>query len=134
MSEKTKNNKSDLEKKESSRWIKKAEADLRKAKILFSAKEYDGALFYSQQVAEKGLKAVHIFIGQGLTKTHELGALARRVNAPKKIQEKGIILTPYERFSRYPDLNEEFFDKDNSIEALKITQEVLAWCKQQIKI
>ncbi len=44
----------DIGKIESIAWIKKAESDLRKAKILFQAGEYDGALFYSQQTAEKG--------------------------------------------------------------------------------
>jgi len=31
---------------ESADWLKKSESDLRKAKILFQAGEYDGALFY----------------------------------------------------------------------------------------
>ena len=119
---------------ESITWIKKAESDLRKAKILFKAAEYDGTVFYSQQTAEKALKAVHINMGLGLIKTHELGSLSRKVKAPKNIQEKGILLNPYESFSRYPDRNDEIFDKKNSIDALKYSQEVLLWCKQRLKI
>ncbi|MCK4997864.1 HEPN domain-containing protein [Candidatus Pacearchaeota archaeon] len=123
-----------IEKSESIIWIKKAESDLRKAKILFKASEYDGTLFYSQQTAEKALKAVHINIGLGLIKSHELGSLSRRVKAPKNIQEKGILLNPYESFSRYPDKDDGMFDKGNSVDALKYSQEVLAWCKRRLKI
>lgn len=126
--------KKDIAKIESVDWIKKSESDLRKAKILFQAGEYDGALFYSQQTAEKALKAVHIYLGMGLIKTHELGSLSRKIKAPKNIQEKGILLNPYESFSRYPDKNNGLFDKESSIDALKYSQEVLKWCKQQLKI
>ncbi len=129
-----KKSKRDIGKIESVSWIKKAESDLRKAKILFQAGEYDGALFYSQQTAEKALKAVHIYLGMGLIKTHELGSLSRKIKAPKNIQEKGILLNPYESFSRYPDKNDEIFDKESSVDALKYSQEVLKWCKHQLKI
>ena len=112
-------NEKNIEKMESEAWLKKAESDLRKAKILFQAGEYDGTLFYSQQTAEKGLKAVHIYLGLGLIKTHELGSLSKKINAPKNIQEKGILLNPYESFSRYPDKNNEIFNKESSIDALK---------------
>ena len=124
----------DIGKSESVIWIKKAEGDLRKAKILFRAGEYDGTLFYSQQTAEKALKAVHINMGLGLIKTHELGSLSRKIKAPKNIQEKGILLNPYESFSRYPDKEDNMFDKENSIDALKYSLEVLKWCRQRLKI
>ena len=129
-----KKSKRNIGKIESVSWIKKAESDLRKAKILFQAGEYDGALFYSQQTAEKALKAVHIYLGMGLIKTHELGSLSRKIKAPKNIQEKGILLNPYESFSRYPDKNDKIFDKESSVDALKYSQEVLKWCKHQLKI
>ena len=39
-------------------WIVQAEADLRKARILFDAGEYDGVAFYCHQSVEKFLKAL----------------------------------------------------------------------------
>ncbi len=116
-------------------WLKKAEDDLEKAKILFNKNKFDGATFYSQQTAEKSLKAVHIFKGFGLTKTHDLSFLGRIVKLPKELLEKAILLNPFYTASRYPAKSDaDFSDNTSADESLKNAEEILKWCKQQIKI
>lgn len=41
-------------------WLRQAEADLRKARILAQNEAFDGAVFYSQQSVEKALKALSL--------------------------------------------------------------------------
>lgn len=116
-------------------WLKQAEEDLEKAKILFDNKKFDGVTFYSQQAAEKALKAVHISKEFGLIKTHDLSLLGRILKLPKELLKKAILLNPFYTASRYP-LGEEqaISDQENANESLDSSQEILKWCKQQIKI
>ena len=116
-------------------WMKKAESDLRKADILKEKCEFDGATFYSQQTAEKALKAVCLFNNFGLIKTHDLLILGKKVNLPEKTLEKAIILNSFYTSSRYPLLIEEQdFSKESADKSLLYAEEVLKWCKQQIII
>ncbi|MBI3623222.1 HEPN domain-containing protein [Candidatus Pacearchaeota archaeon] len=75
-------------KEEANDWSKQAEDDLDKAKILFNNRKFDGAAFYSQQTAEKALKAVIIKTQGKLVKTHDLVILGRMAGLPKSILEK----------------------------------------------
>lgn len=117
-------------------WIKQAESDLQKAKILFENKQYDGAAFYSQQTTEKSLKAVNLLRGLGLLRTHDLAILGRKVQLPKPLLEKAILLNPFYTSSRYPFVAEELdiFDEKTVKDLLNFAEEILKWCKQQIKI
>ncbi|MGK0209105.1 MAG: HEPN domain-containing protein [Patescibacteria group bacterium] len=112
-------------------WIQKAESDIHKVEVLIKAKEYDGALFFSQQAAEKALNAVHIKQGKGLLKTHELASLARKVKAPQNIVKLGKFLTPHESEARYPDKEGILFTKEAAEEALGEAKEIVSWCKEQ---
>lgn len=125
-----------LMKKEVADWIAKAEADFRKAKILSENKEFDGATFYSQQTAEKALKAVCIFRGLGLIKTHDLSNLGRMVKLPSELLKKAILLNLFYTSSRYPlgDEEQEISNEESASESLIYAEEILKWCKQQIKI
>jgi len=123
-------------KEEVESWLRKAEADFRKAKILREKNEFDGVTFYCQQTAEKSLKAVHMYKGLGILKTHDLFVLGKLVKLPKEILEKAILLNPFYTASRYPlpyD-EQEISDKESAEESLIYAEEILKWCKQQIKI
>jgi HEPN domain-containing protein len=116
-------------------WLKQAKEDLEKARILFDNKKFDGATFYSQQAVEKALKAVHISKGFGLIKTHDLSLLGRLLKLPKELLKKAILLNPFYTASRYPLGEEQIIsDQESADEALNSAQEILKWCKQQIKI
>lgn len=60
-------------------WLHIAERDLKAAKILHEAGQYEVAAYQCQQCAEKALKAVLAFYEQPLRKTHDLGVLLRNV-------------------------------------------------------
>ena len=66
-------------------WMQKAEEELETAKYNFKGNQFSASLFFSQQAAEKALKALYIKINKELLKTHDLALLARKVDAPKDI-------------------------------------------------
>ena len=115
--------------------MKKAESDFRKAKILKENREFDGATFYSQQSAEKALKAMGIYKNLGIFKTHDLLLLGKKVGLPEKILERAIILNTFYTSSRYSNVMEELeITIEDSDKSLACAEEVLKWCKLQIKI
>ena len=123
-------------KNEALRWLNKAESDLKHAKYSLENNDFDWAELASQQSAEKALKAVCIYKGLGLIKAHDLTILARKVNAPMEILEKSALLNPFYSSSRYPDVEELMGDKLNEVaakDAIKSAEEVVRWCKKQIK-
>ncbi len=115
-------------------WIVQAESDLRKANILFKGGEFDGVVFYSQQSAEKALKSVFIFLGNGLIRTHDLLLLGRNVKLPDNLLKKAVLLNPYYTSSRYPmSLTKKIILSESKI-AINYAEDILEWCKKQIKI
>ena len=59
-------------KEEVKRWLDKAKEDLEKAEVLLKSEHYDGAAFFSQQSAEKALKAIIIKRTNNFPKIHDL--------------------------------------------------------------
>ena len=122
---------------ESKKWITKAESDLKHAISSLELEDFDWSQVASQQSSEKAFKSVCIFLGQGIIKTHDLVLLAKKINAPEEIIKKSAVLNSFYSASRYPDA-EELFDKElnksASADAVKFAEEILKWCKSQIKI
>ena len=121
-------------KEEFNNWIKQAEADLRKAKILMDNNEFDGATFYSQQTAEKALKAVIIETKGKLVKIHDLVILGRLANLPEVLLKKCEKLSKVYIESRYGMLDNEIpaekFNNSDALEFVGIAKEVLEWAKK----
>jgi HEPN domain-containing protein len=121
-------------KEEANNWIKQAEADLRKAKILMDNHEFDGTTFYSQQTAEKALKAVIIKTQGKLVKIHDLVILGRMVGLPKSFLEKCEVLSKVYIESRYGFLDNEIpaekFEEKDVLRFMNIAKEVLEWAKK----
>ena len=122
-------------KKEAISWFNQAEKDLKKAEILFKNLQYDGATFYSQQAAEKSLKALCISKGLGLIKTHDLSLLGKKLELPLTLLEKAILLNPFYTSSRYPLVAEEqdVSNKENAKLSINYAKEILKWCKEKIR-
>ena len=59
------------------RWLKRAEHDLRTARLTIEADTEltDTICFHAQQCTEKCLKAILTFSGQHIEKTHDLGRI-----------------------------------------------------------
>lgn len=73
-------------KEEAKNWLKKAEEDLGTAEDCIKIKRFYAAAFYSQQAAEKALKALQIEKLSRFDKVHDLLTLADSIIiAPKEI-------------------------------------------------
>lgn len=124
-----------MSKDEALKWLEKAESDLKHAEFSLKNKSFDWAQLASQQAAEKALKAVCIYKGIGLIKVHDITLLARKVNAPTELLEKCGLLNPFYTSARYPDVEELLDDlmECAAKDALNAAEEVISWCKKQIK-
>jgi len=91
-------------KEEITNWLKKSEEDLGTAEDCLKSKRLNACAFYSQQAAEKALKALQIQKFSRFDKVHDLIVLTDSVKAPDEITEYCIKLNPYYTITRYPDL------------------------------
>ncbi len=62
---------------ESERWLQFAAEDLKMAELAIRESIYNQVCFHSQQSAEKAVKALLLFQGQVVPRTHLLGDLLR---------------------------------------------------------
>lgn len=119
-------------KQETKTWLQKAEDDFDTAKFNINAGKKEGGVFFLQQTVEKALKALIIKQSGQLLKSHDLLLLAKRANAPSKIQQYCKELSPAYQYTRYPDVP---FDEDlNSLSSqfIKYTEEILKWVKKNL--
>ena len=118
------------------RWLRQAEADYDVANYNLKGKKYYACANYSQQCAEKALKALWIYKEKKLVKTHGITSLAKKLDVPEKLIVKIALLEPIFRESKYPDILDkipaEEYDEKDSTEFLNIAEEVLLWVKNQI--
>jgi HEPN domain-containing protein len=89
-------------------WLVKARSDLKMA--IAGSKDpetLDGAVYHTQQCAEKSLKAYLVFKKQPVRKIHDLGILLEscvKLNADFfELRELARELNPYATYFRYPD-------------------------------
>ncbi len=123
------------EKSHSRKWFERAQEDFVHAEFSAEHEDWNWAQLACQQAAEKALKSVCIRRGLGLSKTHDLAGLARKLEAPKSVVEHCALLNPFYTASRYPDLepsNDESLQRMATEHALEAAREVLAWCKPNI--
>ncbi|MEW6534490.1 MAG: HEPN domain-containing protein [Candidatus Auribacterota bacterium] len=121
-------------KEETKRWLEKAKSDLKQAKDNVQIKNYDLASFLSQQSTEKALKAYQLQREETFSKTHDILFLAKRLGLPGDLLEKCDKLNPVYIETRYPDASGQFeeFTKEESLEDIRIAEEVLAWIETHL--
>ncbi len=119
-------------KKETQKWLWRAEKDFETAKYNFKGSRLDAAAFYSQQSAEKALKALQIERLGRFDKIHDLIKLAESVNAGRIILDFCDKISPAYFVSRYPDIEEEY-DRLEVEEILDACREVLEWTKKELR-
>ena len=99
--------------------------------------EFDGTVFYSQQVVEKALKALWIKrFNKVAPRVHDLNFLAERLNLSSEFLEICKDLTNIYVEARYPDANtvipaERFF-KEEVYNFLQEVDKILKWIKKNI--
>ncbi|MBL7206107.1 MAG: HEPN domain-containing protein [Candidatus Aenigmarchaeota archaeon] len=117
---------------EAKKWMKKAEDDFENAEILLRNKKYDGAMFFSQQAAEKALKAISIEKFNRLRKIHDLVELGKDVNLDKNLLENAKELTMAYIYSRYPDAEEIKDLKKLSENLAEYSRRIVEWVKKSL--
>jgi len=115
---------------EVSQWIEKAEHDLNTAEVNLKEGIYDASAFFSQQAAEKALKALYILKYRKLWKIHDLYELSKKVGSPKDISNISEKLTQHYIATRYP--NEEEYSRKDAEEALGQAKKVMEWVKKKL--
>jgi len=119
-------------------WLEQAKAGFKSAQDLLLTKNYYAAVSFSQQAAEKSLKAVYILLNDKLPpKIHDLVELSRLVSAPKYVFSASENLTGTYFSSRYPGAAPEIPSKFYTLEKAKIhlheAEEVIRWSKSMIQ-
>jgi len=112
-------------------WLKKAEGDLRMARLAIESKDplWDQACFHCQQAAEKSLKAISVACEQLVPRTHDLvrviELLAEYLPKVEELGEHAAVLTPFGVSPRYPSfLASE--TETQATDALRRAQEIYA--------
>ncbi|MEK6842992.1 MAG: HEPN domain-containing protein, partial [Candidatus Micrarchaeota archaeon] len=89
------------------KWLRQAEGDLVSVKSLLDDGQFYASAFFSQQSAEKALKAVCINNGLGLIRSHDLILLGQKAKAPEAIIERAGKLSVHYAQTRYPDYEDD---------------------------
>jgi len=85
-------------------WLAEADIDLAAASGLLEDGPHARSAFFSQQAAEKALKALYMFVHRATPpKTHDVGKLAADLCAPDGLKSAAEPMTGDYMASRYPD-------------------------------
>jgi HEPN domain-containing protein len=85
-------------------WLDEAEDDFSSAEIMLREGKYSKACFFSQQAAEKALKALHIPKYRRYEETHSISELLRGAEAPDELVRAGDRLDRFYVPTRYPNV------------------------------
>ncbi|MEK6874727.1 MAG: HEPN domain-containing protein [Nanoarchaeota archaeon] len=116
---------------ESKEWLFQAKQDYNTAEYLIQGNKLQACAFYSQQRAEKALKAVQIELLKRFDRTHDLVLLSSSVNAPQHIIEACSQLSPQYVATRYPDTKKVHTLPDVN-KLLQHSREVLEWASKTL--
>lgn len=122
--------------REITNWLRQAEADLKKAVVLFDSNHFDGVAFFSHPAVEKALKALHLHMHQEGVKSHGLVHLATTLNVPRELFSGIRDLNPEYIISRYPDaasgIPAENYDATIVTRHLETAERVITWVTDQM--
>ena len=119
--------------------LKKAENDLKDAKILYNSNEAsaEGICFHCQQAVEKYLKAYLVYNNKEINKTHDISELLKDCknvdNVFSKLEKLNIDdMTNYAVIVRYDDIIEP--SGEDAKEAISIAEQVKTFINEKINI
>lgn len=111
--------------------------DLKTAKLNIGIKRYYASVFFSQQAAEKALKAFYMHKLKRNPMTHNVVSLSKDLKAPKKVVDAAIELNPEYVITRYPDaangVPAEMFDEDSAKLHYNCGEVILDWVKRFLR-
>lgn len=123
------------------KWYQQALEDLLTAEQLFKAQRYYAVAFWSQQAAEKALKALLIFSGK-IVRTHDLNEIIDIVEKEllinvSEIRDDANKLTIHYIVSRYPDaansIPARIYSINDAEDLLRRAKKVIEWVKQNLQ-
>jgi len=121
--------------KEAMAYWSQARADLATATTLLDAGIYYASVFFSQQTAEKALKAAIVDHQRRNVKGHNLVQMANSMNAPVEVMNAAAELNPEFMAARNPEsvdgVPAQMYDKTSARLHLRCAQDVLDWAKNQ---
>jgi HEPN domain-containing protein len=113
-----------------------ARADLATAITLLDAGVYYASVFFSQQAAEKAIKAAVVDHQHRSPRGHNLVQMANSLNAPVEIMNAAAELNPEFLATRNPESVEgvpaQLYDKTSARLHLRCAQDVLEWAKKLV--
>jgi len=124
-------------KRETARWVRKAEADIQGARQLAAARPtfHDLVCFHSQQAAEKYLKALLQEYGLTVPRTHDLEELLNRLlphdASLRKLRRGLAALTPFAVDYRYPG---ETATKRDALSSLRRAERIRREVRHRLKL
>ena len=108
-------------------------ADLATATTLLDAGVYYASVFFSQQAAEKALKAAVMDRERRGARGHNLVAMANFLEAPVEVMNAAADLNPEFMMSRNPDSADgvpaQMYDQHSAVRQLRCAQEIVDWTK-----
>ncbi|MHB0997983.1 MAG: HEPN domain-containing protein [Armatimonadota bacterium] len=113
-----------------------ARADYATALTLLDAGVYYASVFFSQQVAEKALKAASVKKNHKLPKGHHLIQMANGLDAPIEVMNAAAELNSEFLSSRNPDASEgvpaQLYDQESARVHLRAAEAIMEWVKSMI--
>lgn len=112
--------------------------DLKTAEALIEIKRYYASVFFSQQAAEKALKALYIEVKREFPpKTHSLLRLSNELGIKdEEIIDAVLDLNPEYIVTRYPDAANEvpakIYNERMAVEHLEKAKKVIEFCRQKL--
>lgn len=123
------------------RWYRQATDDLEAGSALLLAKKYAQTCFYTQQAAEKGIKAVCYLLDTD-PQGHSCGRLIQNLpevegNKFSAVVDSALELDKFYIATRYPDaladlIPSEAFTQREAQRAISLSQEILGLVKSRI--
>jgi len=116
-------------------WWEQAEADLATAKSNLGQGIFYASVLFSQQAAEKALKALFLHVKkQNPPKTHNLVLLARGLGATGEIIDACADLAPEYVLTRYPDGDigppSQRYTQKSAERHLRLARKVVQWARK----
>jgi HEPN domain-containing protein len=123
-------------------WLRQAESDLRKARNDLKTGDWDSAAFWSQQAAEKALKALLLEAGV-IYRGHDLLGIAEAIERELGVRVdediKGYLreLTIHYTVARYPNaanaIPSELYDESKARTLVSMAERVVGWVKERLR-
>lgn len=119
-------------------WWEQSKRDLKIAEHNHARGDYEAAVFFCEQAAQKALKALLMHhTSRPIPKIHNLVELGRLVGIDDQLSLFLAQLTPHYMISRYPDaagaVTNEIYDGRMSLLFVRGTKKVLEWCRKGLR-